>query len=49
MADNVADLGFKDAKLTGYVFLYGQPGDRPNAVLSITPDGTGYGATVAEP
>jgi hypothetical protein len=42
MANNVSELGFKDAILIGYVFAYGQPGDRPNLVISISPDGASY-------
>lgn len=42
MADNVSGLGFKDAVLIGYVFAYGQPGDRPNLVISISPDGVSH-------
>jgi len=49
MATNVADMGFKDAKLTGYVFIYGQPGDRPNAIVWTTPDASGSGSVAVAP
>jgi hypothetical protein len=49
MATNAADLGFKEAKLTGYVFVWGQPGDHPNLLLAITPDGGSYTGTGTAP
>lgn len=39
LADNVADLGYKDAVLTGYTFIYGQPEDQPKMILTISPEG----------
>jgi hypothetical protein len=49
MTANVSELGFNDARLIGYVFAYGQPGDRPNLIISISPDGVSYSGRQEEP
>lgn len=42
-------IGFADAMLTGYVFAYGDPADRPNALVWTTPDATANGMTSTAP
>ncbi|MBA4371131.1 MAG: hypothetical protein C0418_06105 [Coriobacteriaceae bacterium] len=48
-ADNVADLGFKEAVLTGYTFIYGQPEDQPKMIVTISPEGQPGGSVVTAP
>lgn len=49
LAENVADLGYEDAVLTGYTFIYGQPEDQPKMIVTVSPEGQPGPSVVTAP